>query len=342
MVRRGRRDGAATGDAKVPRSKTSASVLDCIGNTPLVRLTRTFPDHPAEVYAKLEFMNPSGSIKDRIARYMIDEAEKDGRINPGDLIIENSSGNTALALAMVAIQRGYRLKVVVRDRSSREKIELLRAMGVEVHVVDSGLPPEHPESYNRITPRLAAETPNCYFPDQHGNRENNEAHYHSTGPEIWRQMDGRIDVLVAGVGTGGTLGGTARYLKEHDPRIRVVAVDGQGSVFTEYFRTRQLGASSEYLVEGIGDEFILPTMDFDLIDEMIQVGDRDAFHWARMLARTEGILAGVSSGASIWAIRELLHTIEGPARIVTIFPDGASRYLTKMFNEEWLAEHGLL
>ncbi len=321
---------------------TSASVLDCIGDTPLVRLTRMFPAHPAEVYAKLEFMNPSGSIKDRIARFMIDQAEKDGRIKPGDLIIENSSGNTAMALAMVAIQRGYRLKVVVRDRSSREKLDLLRAMGVDVTVVDSSLPPEHPDSYNNITPRMAAATPNCYFPDQHGNRENNEAHYRSTGPEIWRQMGGRIDVLVAGAGTGGTLGGTARFLKEQDPRIRVVAVDGQGSVYTEYFRTGKRGAASDYLVEGLGDEFLLPTMDFDVVDEMVQVSDRDAFHWARMLARTEGILAGVSSGGSLWAIGELLRALDRPARIVTIFPDGASRYLTKMFDEAWLAAHDLL
>jgi len=322
--------------------RAHASVLDSIGNTPLVRLTRFFGDHPAEVYAKLEFLNPSGSIKDRLARFMIDQAERDGRIKPGDTIIENSSGNTAMALAMVAIQRGYRLKVVVRDRSSREKLEQLRALGVQVLVVDSSLPPEHPESYNRITPRLAAETPNCYFPDQHGNRENNEAHYRSTGPEVWEQMEGRIDVFVAGVGTGGTLGGTARYLKERDPGVRVVAVDGQGSVFTEYFRTGKVGRPSEYLVEGIGDETLLATMDFDLIDEMVQVRDRDAFACARELARVEGILAGVSSGAVLWAIRDVLARLDRPARIVTLFPDGAARYLTKMFNDEWLTERGLL
>lgn len=321
---------------------TSTSVLDCIGDTPLVRLNRMFPGHPAEVYAKLEFMNPSGSIKDRLARFMIDQAEKDGRIKPGDLIIENSSGNTAMALATVALQRGYRLKVVVRDRSSREKLEQLRAMGAEVLIVDSTLPPEHPDSYNRITPRLAAETPGCYFPDQHGNRENNEAHYRSTGPEIWRQMGGRIDYVVAGVGTGGTLGGVARFLKEQDPRVKVIAVDGQGSVFTEYFRTGVKGESSDYLVEGIGDEMILATMDFDLIDEMLQVADRDAFGCARALVRTEGVLAGVSSGAAVWAVGELLKRVDGPARIVTIFPDGAARYLTKMFNREWLAAHDLL
>ena len=322
--------------------KAGQSVLDCIGNTPLVRLTKLFAPHPAEVYAKLEFANPSGSIKDRIAKYMIDQAEKDGRIKPGDLIIENSSGNTAMALAMVAIQRGYRLKCVVRDRSSREKIEQLRALGVEVVMVDSSLPPEHPESYNNITPRLAATTPNCYFPDQHGNRENNEAHYHSTGPEIWEQMEGRIDIFVAGVGTGGTLGGVARYLKEKDPRIKVVAVDGQGSVYTSFFSTGKTGEATDYLVEGLGDEFILPTMEFELIDEMLQVSDRDAFGWARAAARIEGLLVGVSSGGSIWAIRELLARLDRPARIVTIFSDGAARYLTKMFNQEWLTERDLL
>ena len=326
----------------MPTREGSESVLDCIGNTPLVRLTKIFAHSPAQVFAKLEYMNPSGSIKDRIARYMIEKAEQDGRLRPGDLIIENSSGNTALALAMVAIQKGYRLKVVVRDRSSREKLDQLRALGVEVITADSSLPPDSPDSYNNITPRLARETPHCYFPDQHGNRENNEAHYRSTGPEIWEQMDGRIDYFVAGVGTGGTLGGVARYLKERDPSIQVIAVDGQGSVYQNYFRTGEPGSSSNYQVEGLGDEFILPTMDFDLIDEMLQVSDRDAFQFARKLACTEGILAGVSSGGTLWGVDEMLRRIGSPARIVTIFPDGASRYLTKLFDEAWLAAHGLL
>jgi cystathionine beta-synthase len=323
-----------------PRSYQS--VLDCIGNTPLVRLNKLYEGSPSEVFAKLEFTNPSGSIKDRIAKYMIEQAEKDGRIKPGDLIIENSSGNTAMALAMVAIQRGYRLKIVVRDRSSREKLEQLRALGVEIVMVDSSLPPEHPDSYNNITPRLAAETPGCYFPDQHGNRENNDAHYNSTGPEIWEQMDGRIDCFVCGVGTGGTLGGVARYLKERDPKIRVVGVDGEGSVYTEYFRTGKAGKACDYLTEGLGDEFLLPTMEWELIDDMLQSSDQNAFHWARTAAHTEGLLVGVSSGGSIWAIGELLKRPNPPVRIVTVFPDGAARYLTKMFNEEWLTERGLL
>jgi len=324
------------------RLTSSVSVLDAIGNTPLVRLTRLFADSPAEVYAKLEFANPSGSIKDRIAKFMIEEAEKDGRIKPCDMIIENSSGNTAIALAMVAIQKGYRLKVVVRDRISREKLDQLRALGVEVVTADSSLPPEHPDSYNRITLRLARETPHCYFPDQHGNRENNEAHYRSTGPEIWEQMDGKIDVFVCGVGTGGTLGGVARFLKEQDPQIRVVAVDGQGSAYTNYFTSGQPGTPGDSLVEGLGDEFILPTMDFALIDNMVQVTDRDAFTWARRLARFEGLLAGVSSGGTLWGVNEILRSLDHPARVVTIFPDGAARYLTKLFDDAWLISHDLL
>ena len=326
----------------MPNFRSHESVLDCIGHTPMVRLNRVFADHPAEVYAKLEFMNPSGSVKDRIARYIIEQAERDGRLKPGYTIIENSSGNTALALAMVALQKGYKLKVVVRDRSSQEKLDQLRAMGVEVIMADSSLPPEHPDSYNNITPRLAAATPNCYFPDQHSNRENNDAHYYSTGPEIWQQMHGQIDYFVSGVGTGGTLCGIARYLKERDPQIRVIAIDGQGSVYTEYFRSRVPGKASHQLVEGLGDEFILPTMDFDLIDEMMQVPDREAFREAKAIAHTEGLLVGPSSGAVLWGVRQVLGRGKEKVRVCTIFADGAARYLTKMFNKSWLAEHDLV
>ncbi|HOW44574.1 MAG TPA: cysteine synthase family protein [Candidatus Aminicenantes bacterium] len=323
------------------KARCCQSVIDVIGHTPLVRLNRIAQDIPGEVYAKLEFLNPMGSSKDRIARYMIEKAEREGKIKPGDLIIENSSGNTALGLALIALQKGYRLKVVVRDRISREKLDQLRALGVEIHMVDSTLPPEHPDSYNNITPRLARETPNCFFPDQHNNLDNNEAHYRGTGPEIWEQMEGRIDYFVAGIGTGGTVGGTARFLKEKDPRIRVIAVDPLGSVFHDYFHHRKLVKPGPYLIEGLGDEFLIGCAVFTHIDDMLQVTDREAFLTAREIARREGLLVGGSSGAALWGVRQLAKRLDGPARIVTVFPDGASRYLSTIYNDEWLAEKGL-
>lgn len=318
------------------------SILEVIGNTPLVRLNRITEDWPCTVWAKLEFLNPMGSSKDRIARHLIEQAEADGRCKPGDLILENSSGNTAMGLALVAIQKGYRLKVVVRDRTSKEKLDQLAALGVEVVKVDTSLPPEHPDSYNNITPRLAAELRDCYFPDQHNNRENNEAHYRSTGRELWEQMEGRIDAVVIGMGTGGTVGGVGHYLKERDPKVQVVAVDVEGSIFTEYFRTGKVGASHPYLLEGLGDEFLIGTADFSVVDRMVQVADRDAFHAARELARREGLLVGGSSGAVIHAARQVAGTLPPGARMAVVFPDSASRYLSTIFNDDWMRDKGLL
>jgi cystathionine beta-synthase len=325
--------------------KPCGGVLEAIGNTPLVRLRRIVADLPVEVFAKLEFMNPMGSSKDRIAKYMIEAAERDGRLRPGDLILENSSGNTAMGLALMAIQKGYRLKVVVRDTISQEKLNQLLALGVEVQKADTSLPPEHPDSYNNLAPKLARETPGCYFPDQHGNRENNAAHYHGTGPEIWEQMEGRIDYLVAGAGTGGTIGGVGRYLKEKDPKIRVVAVDPVGSVFSPHFHGEKDPKAGPYKIEGLGDEFLIPTMEFEFIDEMYQVTDGQAFQQARRLLKEEGVLGGGSSGAALWAVLQVVKNLppmDRPARIVTVFPDGAGRYLSSIFNDDWLAARGLL
>ena len=319
-----------------------ASPIDAIGNTPLVGLHRITTEVSSQVFAKLEFMNPMGSSKDRIAKYMIEAAERDGRIHEGELIIENSSGNTAMGLALIAIQKGYRLKVVVRDSISKEKLDQLLALGVEIVKADTSLSPEHPDSYNHLTPRLARETPHCYFPDQHTNRENNAAHYHSTGPEIWEQMEGRIDYFVAGAGTGGTLGGVGRYLKEQDPGIRIIAVDPMGSVFYDHFHGRKDLKSAPYRIEGIGDEFPIPTMEFDLIDDIFQVTDEAAFRHARLLARQEGLLVGGSSGAALWATLKLARSLDRSARIVTLFPDGASRYLSTIFNDEWMQAMGYL
>lgn len=318
------------------------SVLDVVGNTPLVRLTKMNRGVDSEIFAKLEFLNPMGSIKDRIAKYMIEKAEQEGKLEDGQLIIENSSGNTALGLALVALQKGYKLKVVVRDSITKEKTNQLKVLGVDILFADSSLPPESPDSYNNITPKIVAENPGCYFPDQHNNKENNEAHYKTTGPEIWEQMDGKIDYFVAGMGTGGTICGAAKYLKEQDPNINVIAVDPVGSIFYDYFHTGKIVEPSPYLIEGLGDEFLIKCVDFDVIDDIYRVSDKVAFQYARELVKKEGIMAGGSSGAALWGVLELAKSLPEPARIVTIFPDSASRYLSTVFNDAWLEEKNLL
>jgi cystathionine beta-synthase len=317
-------------------------ISETVGRTPLVRLGPTVAGLPGEAFAKIEFLNPMGSVKDRIARYIIEKALAEGRLSEGDVIVESSSGNTAMGLAMMATLYGLGCKMVVRRETSQEKLDALRAMGVELVLVDGTLPPEHPDSYNRKAKHVAAETPRAFCPDQHNNRENNEAHYATTGPEIWEQMEGRIDYLVAGLGTGGTISGVARYLKEQDPSIRVVGVDVAGSVFTDYFKTGELVQPHHYLLEGLGDEEIIGCPQFELIDEMLQVEDRDAFRCARELARGEAILAGGSSGAALWGVRQVLARLDAPARVVTVFPDSGYRYLSTVFNDQWMEARGFL
>jgi len=317
-------------------------ILEGIGNTPLIKLNRISKGLKADIFAKLEFLNPMGSVKDRIAKYMIEKAEKEGRIKPGDTIVDNSSGNTALALAMVCALKGYRVKMVVRNNLSSEKIKFLKAFNVELVMVDHTLPPESPNSYNNIAPRIARETPNGYYFDQHNNRENNEAHYMTTGPEIWDQMEENIDYFVAGIGTGGTICGVARYLKEKNAKIKIIGVDPVGSIFYDYFHSKKLVKPSPYLMEGLGDEFLIGCVDFSLIDDIYQITDKKAFLMARKLADQEGILAGGSSGATLWATLKLAREIDRPARIVTIFADAATRYLSSIYNDEWLKEKGIL
>jgi len=324
------------------RKKILNNVLGSIGNTPIVKLNKITKGIKSEVYVKLEFMNPMGSVKDRIAKYMIEKAEKQGKIKPGDTIVENSSGNTALGLALVAIQKGYNLKIVIRDRTSKEKLNLLEALGAELIKVDSTLQPEDPNSYNKITPRIVEQTPNSYFPDQHDNKDNNETHYKTTGPEIWEQMGGNIDYFVCGVGTGGTICGVSRYLKEKDPNIKIIGIDPVGSIFYDYFHYKKKTKPSPYLIEGLGDEFLINCVEFDLIDDMYQVSDKKAFEYMRKLIKEEGILAGGSSGAAIWAVLKLAKSINKPAKIVTMFPDTALKYMSTILNDEWLREKKLL
>jgi len=325
-------------------------ISDAVGQTPLVRLGPSLLSGagpaPHEVWAKIEFMNPMGSVKDRIARHLVRRALATGELRPGGTIVEASSGNTAMGLAMMAVEHGLSCKMVVRRETSPAKLDALRAMGVELILVDGSLPPEHPDSYNRRARQVAAETPGAWFPDQHHNRANNEAHYATTGPEIWRQMEGRIDVFVAGVGTGGTISGVARYLKERDPVIRVVGVDIEGSVFTAHFHGRPLPRPRSCLLEGLGDEEVIGCPEFDLLDAMVQATDREAFLAARRLARREGIFAGGSSGAALWGVEEELRRLgeaglgNRPARIVTLLPDSGYRYLASIFNDEWMRARG--
>ncbi|MEM7051448.1 MAG: cysteine synthase family protein [Acidobacteriota bacterium] len=314
---------------------------DAVGWTPLVRLGRTVPA-PCEAYAKLEYLNPMGSVKDRIARHIVRRALDEGKLRPGGVVLEASSGNTAMGLAMMAVLEGLRCRMVVRRQTSPEKLDCLRALGVELVLVDGELPPEHPESYNRKARRLAEAEEGLYFPDQHNNRVNNEAHYLTTGPEIWRQMDGRIDAFVCGIGTGGTVSGVARYLKEQDPTIRVVAVDIEGSVFTEYFRTGRRVEPKASCVEGLGDEEIIDCPEFELFDDMVQVCDRDAFLAARELARREAMFVGGSAGAALVGVRQVAESLARPARLVTLFADSGSRYLSTIYNDSWMRARGHL
>jgi len=317
-------------------------ILDQVGNTPLIKLNKITRDLKADILAKLEFFNPMGSVKDRIAKYMIEKAEKEGRIKPGDTIVDNSSGNTALGLAMVCALKGYKLKMVVRDNLSLEKIKFLKALNVELVMVDHTLPPESPQSYNNLAPRIAQETSGTYYFDQHNNRENNETHYVTTGPEIWEQMEGKIDYFVAGIGTGGTICGVAQFLKEKNPQIKIIGVDPKGSIFYDYFHSRRLIKPSPYLLEGLGDEFLIGCVDFSLIDDIYQIADKEAFRMTRELANKEAIFAGGSSGAALWAAIKLAREIDTKARIVTIFADSANRYLSTIYNDSWLKENGML
>jgi cystathionine beta-synthase len=309
-------------------------VLTTIGDTPLVRLSRFHP--PGNLVAKVEFTNPGGSVKERIAVAMIDAAERDGRLKEGGTIVEPTSGNTGVGLALVGAVRGYRVICTVPDKVSLEKIALLRAYGVEVIVTPTDLLPEHPDSYYGVARRLAKEIPGAFHPDQYSNPENPLAHYRTTGPEIWRQTDGTIDVLVAGVGTGGTISGTARFLKEQKPTIEVVGADPEGSIFTAPTEAD----IHQYLVEGVGEDFYPETVDLSLIDRFIMVDDATSFATTRRLARQEGLLVGGSCGLAAAAAHQVAQQ-DPDLLVVVILPDSGRGYLSKVFNEEWTRARGI-
>ncbi len=317
------------------------NLLEAIGNTPLVKLENIGKGLKSNIFAKLEYLNPGGSIKDRIAKYMIEKAEREGKIKPGDRIIENSSGNTAMGLAIVARQKGYRLTIVIRDTTSKEKIQILKALDVDVILVDATIPPEREDSYNNLAKNLAANDPSLYYIDQHNNLDNNETYYKTLGPEIYRQTKGKIDYFVAGIGTGGTLFGTGKYLKEKIPGLKLIGIDPAGSVFYDFFKNGKLIKPERYLIEGIGDEFIINTVQFHLLDDMIKIDDETAFKWTKELANKEGIIAGGSSGANIFTAIKIANSLNYSANIVTVFPDSGFKYLSTIYNDDWLNKNNI-
>ncbi len=321
------------------------SMLDAIGNTPLVRLHHVARAVRADVVAKLEFLNPGGSVKDRIGIAMIAEAERQGLLAPGGTIVEATSGNTGVGLAIAAAVRGYQTVFVMPDKMSEEKIRLLRAFGARVVITPTAVAPEDPRSYYNVSRRIAEETPGAFYAGQYHNPINPKAHYETTGPEIWRQTGGRLDVFVAGMGTGGTISGVGRYLKEQNPKVVVVGADPVGSVYTEYFKTGVMPEAHTYKIEGIGEDFLPSTMDFSVVDHVVPVSDREAFLMTRRLVREEGLFCGGSSGAALAGALKFLRQqpdLGEGLRVVVILPDDGSRYLSKIFSDDWMREHGFL
>ena len=324
------------------------SIVDTIGNTPLVQLNRLAADLPCPVLAKVEFFNPGGSVKDRIGLAMIEDAEAKGLLKPGGTIVEGTSGNTGAGLAIAAIAKGYRCIFTTTDKQSPEKADVLRALGAEVVVCPTNVAPDDPRSYYSVARRLASEIPGAFYPNQYDHPANAEAHYKTTGPELWDQTDGRITHYIAGAGTGGTISGTARFLKEQTPDLQVVGVDPFGSVYYTYFHTREFDHSQiyPYLTEGVGEDILAGNMDFDLCDDFVQVTDKAAMQMTRRLARDEGLFVGQSCGMALAGALDWLRahrdTLTPESVVVVMLPDTGFRYLSKTFNDEWMRRNGFL
>ncbi len=321
-------------------------MTEAVGNTPLVRLRRLTRERGIQgtILVKPEFLNPTGSVKDRMAIFLLRQAERKGELREGGTIVEATSGNTGAAVAMFAAAHGYRAILTIPDKMSDEKVNALKAFGAEVHICPTAVDPESPDSYYETAKRLARETKDSYFVGQYFNTDNIESHYRTTGPEIWRQTGGELDIFVGGIGTGGTVSGTARFLKEQKPEIKVIAADPEGSVFYDYFKTGKMPEAHPYLVEGIGDDFLCPTLDFNVIDDIYQVTDKECFVMARELTRKEGIMGGGSSGGIVSvALRYAEDTkMTKDQTMVVILPDHGAKYISKVFNDEWMRSKGFL
>ena len=322
----------------------SNNILDTIGNTPLVRLNKITKGISALVLAKIESFNPGNSVKDRMALKMVEDAESDGRLKPGGVIIEGTSGNTGMGLALAAIVKGYRLICVSNDKQSKEKFDVLRAMGAEVVVCPTAVAPDDPLSYYSVSKRLSEETPNSWYVNQYDNPSNSIAHYEQTGPEIWEQTDGKITHFVVGVGTGGTISGVAKYLKEKNPKIKIWGIDTYGSVFKKYHETGIFDENEiyPYVTEGIGEDILPENVNFELIDQFEKVTDKDAALYTRKLAREEGIFAGNSCGAAIKGVLQLKDHFTPDDVVVVLLHDSGSRYIGKIYNDDWMIEKGFM
>ena len=320
------------------------NILETIGNTPLVRLNNVTKDIPALVLAKIESFNPGNSVKDRMALKMVEDAESDGRLKPGGVIIEGTSGNTGMGLALAAIVKGYRLICVSNDKQSKEKFDVLRGMGAEVVVCPTAVAPEDPRSYYSVSKRLSEETPNSWYVNQYDNPSNTVAHYEQTGPEIWKQTDGKITHFVVGVGTGGTISGVGKYLKEKNPKIKVWGIDTYGSVFKKYHETGIFDENEiySYITEGIGEDILPENVNFDIIDGFEKVTDKDAAVYTRKMAREEGIFAGNSCGAAVRGVIQLKKHFKKDDVVVVLLHDSGSRYVGKMYNDEWMKKNNFL
>ncbi len=322
--------------------KFKSSILEQIGNTPLIKLNKLSKGFKPQIFAKLESANPGGSVKDRIGISMIEAAERDGLLKPGGTVIEATSGNTGIGLALACAVKGYKCIFVVTDKVSQEKINYLRALGAEVIIVPRTLDPDDPDQYINFAKRLSKEIPNSFFAYQYANQANPEAHYKITGPEIWEQTDGKITHFVAGIGTGGTITGVGKFLKERNPSIKIVGADPIGSIYKYYKETGTLTKGSPYLVEGIGQDCIPEIVNFEVIDEIINVSDRDSFLYARRLTREEGIFCGGSTGTILYATLEIAENLTENDLIVFVVCDTGERYLSKFYNRDWLIEHRIL